>query len=199
MAHAAPLTILATAYWSPVDYLLAIQNAQTARLEWHEHYQKQSYRNRTTICGANGPEDLIVPIRLPHGTHTPIAEAQPDYSVPWPHQHLHAISSAYGKSPFYIHFFPQVQLLLTQQYPTLLQLNSSLLAFLCTHLHIQTPIDHTPYFQAHYPAPTLDLRYAIHPKHPRPCSLRYFQQFETRYGFLPNASALDLLFQRGEL
>lgn len=199
MTASAPLTILSTAYWPPVDYLLAIQSAQAVLLEEHEHYIKQSYRNRTIICGANGPENLIVPIVLPKGSHTPITQARIDYAIAWPRQHLQAITSAYGKSPFFIHFFPQVKQLLEPHYPTVLQLNQTILTFLLRHFDLSTPIKPTTSYQASYPAPTLDLRYTLHPKRPRPCPLRYFQQFEPRYDFLPNASALDLLFQRGEL
>jgi hypothetical protein len=32
-------------------------------LEAHEHYVKQTYRNRTSIYGANGKLDLVIPVQ----------------------------------------------------------------------------------------------------------------------------------------
>lgn len=49
-------------------------------------------------------------------------------------------------------------------------------------------------------AEPLDLREAIHPKHPRPTGFRpqpYYQVFAQRFGFIPNLSSVDLLFNMG--
>lgn len=46
----------------------------------------------------------------------------------------------------------------------------------------------------------LDLREAIHPKHPLPTGFRakpYYQVFAAHFGFLPNLSSVDLLFNMG--
>lgn len=49
-------------------------------------------------------------------------------------------------------------------------------------------------------AAPIDLREAIHPKHPRPTGFRarpYYQVFAGHFGFLPNLSSVDLLFNMG--
>jgi hypothetical protein len=69
---------------------------------------------------------------------------------------------------------------------------------MCELLDIHPTIHPTTEYTPHHPA---DFREVINPKHPgkdpdfipRP----YYQVYQQKYGFLPNLSILDLLFNMG--
>ena len=54
--------LLPSFYLAPVEYYAALLHAHSAQVEVHDHYQKQSYRNRCVIAGANGPMTLSIPV-----------------------------------------------------------------------------------------------------------------------------------------
>jgi len=54
--------LLPSFYLAPVEYYAALFHAHSAQVEVHDHYQKQSYRNRCVIAGANGPMTLSIPV-----------------------------------------------------------------------------------------------------------------------------------------
>ena len=192
--------VLTTAYMPPVDYVEAIASAELVLLEAHEHYQKQSYRNRAEVVGPNGVERLVVPVVRPGGVHTPIKEVAISYATRWVEQHLGALRACYGQSAFFIHYFPELERMVRQAWPSLWDLNLALLRFTLDRFGVRTPIRETEAFYPSYPASdVLDLRAAFHPKHPRADGKSYFQAFADRHGFIPNVSSVDLLFQEGEI
>ena len=94
-------TILTTAYLPNIQYMSKILNGMPFLIEIHDTYQKQSYRNRATILGANDPLDLVIPVKRPQGNHTKTCDVLLDYDTPWMQIHWKAIISAYKHSPFF--------------------------------------------------------------------------------------------------
>ena len=162
--------LVSSAYLPPVDYLLALAQCQHAYLEAHEHYQKQTYRNRCLIGTAQGTLSLVIPVIL------------------------HA---AYGKCPFFPHYIDGLTGILHQRYALLLGLNEALLTFLMGAFGLRTTVEHTTSYTPNPEPEVLDLRIAFHPKHPRPPVPEYYQPFDDRLSFMPNLSAVDLLFCEG--
>ena len=71
-------------------------------LEVSDNYQKQTYRNRTYIYGANGRQILTVPI-LHTGGETGrqlYKEVRVDNNVAWQKQHWKTLQTAYRTSPY---------------------------------------------------------------------------------------------------
>ena len=60
-------------YFPSIRYMAALMNDSSVNINLHCHYQKQTYRNRCKIYGANGPLNLTIPIR-----HTKSNEHQKD-------------------------------------------------------------------------------------------------------------------------
>ena len=58
---------LTSAYLAPVEYYSALAKADTVFLEHCEFYEKQSYRNRCNIAGANGQLALTIPVEKSKG------------------------------------------------------------------------------------------------------------------------------------
>src|SRR5512145_1659315 len=93
-----PSILLSTSYLPPLQYIAKFLSGFPALIEKHENYQKQSYRNRCYIYGANGRQCLVIPVKKLHGEKTPIKEVEIDYTSNWQKIHLKSIESAYRLS-----------------------------------------------------------------------------------------------------
>lgn len=185
-------------YLPPVQYFTVLAQVGTVYLEAQEHYQKRSYRNRAYLAGANGSMLLSVPLQKGKHQQMPIHKVAVDYSKPWFGEHWHSIKSAYGKSPFFEFYTEPLEAILRSRPDHLFDLNRILLLQLLKQLHLKVDVRETTEYGG-VPEGTLDLREAIHPKHPKLAfePLPYPQVFKERHGFLPNLSILDLLFCSG--
>ena len=172
--------LLTTAYLPPLPYLLACYAAEQLVLEGHEHYQKQSYRNRAEIATAQGKLSLVVPVKLPHGR-----------------LHLGALQAAYAKTPYYAHYIGGLEAIIRSRHARLLELNAQILQYLLQAFGLKRPIGYTEHYEPTPPLWYTDLRCAFHPKQPALPGPSYYQPFAERVGFIPNLSAVDLLFNEG--
>ncbi len=190
-------------YLPPVASLVAMAGADAVYLEACEHYAKGSWRNRCHLAAANGIQRLSIPLRKGKHQQMPIREVRIAYDEPWQAQHWQAIRSAYGKSPFFEHFAPDMEPLYQARADTLWEWNMSLLQFLFSCFGLRPNWQLTETWQQEAPPGITDLRNAIHPKKPLPDTLRnlphYPQVFEDKHGFLPNLSALDMLMCQGRM
>ena len=188
--------LLSTAYLPPVAWLSAIAHSGSALIEACESFQKQSYRNRCTICTADGPQILQVPIL--HSGSRLIRDIRIDYSKSWQHLHRHAISTAYGPSPFYQYYWDHLDAILSRNHEFLFDLNLEMTEKILELLHLRTPVALTADYEPN-PSGMVDLRSAISPKREPEGSpfKEYYQVFNSRLGFIPNLSIIDLLFCEG--
>ena len=196
--------LMATAYLPPVSYIAWIEHASKIQIEIYETYPKQTWRNRCTIAGANGPLDLSIPIEKPLGNHTPTGMVNTSLHTQWKNQHWRSILSAYRKSAFFIHYSEILEhhFLSTHAGSLLIDWNMSLLQSVLMAIGIKTPIQFSDeYVKA--PIGITDLRNALSPKKVEPAAhtdkifLPYFQGFSDKHGFLPNLSIIDVLFNLG--
>lgn len=169
-------------------------------LERHENYQKQTYRNRCYIYGANGLQALVIPVLKQ--THKGILDIRIDYKKKWQKIHWKSIESAYRLSPYFEYFAEDIAALYQKHVELLFEWNLLLLRIILTALDITTNIGFTKSFRASDDDPE-DLRYSIHPKKhsnkqdPSFKVIPYQQVFITKFGFIPNLSIIDLIFNEG--
>lgn len=194
---------MTTAYWPNQYYFYQVLNSAQILIEQHEHYQKQSYRNRCRILSANGVLDLSVPVKK-RGLKEYTRDVEINYQENWQNSHWRAITSAYRNSPFFEYFEPELSDFYTRQYPTLIGYNLAQLNFLLKILKQKKTVTFTTGYQKH-PINLIDTRELIHPKRQIPIEdklndllLRpYYQTFGTKFPFIPNLSILDLIFNTG--
>ncbi|MGE4586859.1 MAG: WbqC family protein [Mangrovibacterium sp.] len=194
--------LLSTAYLPPVQYLSKFLHYKTIRLEVRENFLKQTYRNRTLIAAANGPESLVIPVAKGRDAKHTIKDQRISYDTSWQHIHWHAIVSAYRSSPFFEILQDEFRPFYRKRYSFLFDFNLELLRLVLNILDITPDIRLTEDFEQ-VPDYCLNYREAIHPKPGKTAADKHFvpvpysQVFEDRLGFLPNLSVIDLLFNRG--
>lgn len=186
-------------YLPSLEYFCVLQQYDSIQLEKHEHYVKQSYRNRCYINTAQGPEMLVVPLTDKHGK-IPIKDVRIDYSSKWQNNQWRTIESAYRKAPYYEFYSEDIQKIIYHNYTFLFDLNLDLLSFCLKSIRHKPSLSVSVTYEKIPDVSFSDLRAVIHPKIPfteRPffLSVPYQQVFGNQ--FAANLSLIDLLFSEG--
>lgn len=194
--------LFTTAYLPPIQYMARLYAAQHVFIEQHDHYIKQTYRNRTVIATENGPLSLTIPILRTGKEKRPMRDLKISDHDRWAQMHWRAIVSAYDNSPYFMYYEEYFKPLYEHPTTYLLDFNHQLLETVCSLLNIKTEITYTTEYINETHHNFIDCRELIHPKNKiindkkfKPET--YHQVFEQRFGFLPNLSILDLLFNMG--
>jgi len=193
------MILLSTSYFPPISYISQIAKVDDVLIEVHENFQKQSYRNRCYIAGPNNKQMLSITVVRKSGNHTPIDKISFSEQYDWKKNHWNSIITAYNSSPFLLYYQDEIKDCLFAEYNSLLEMNTALLKLILELMQIKTSIEYTKSFNIET-TNIIDLRNTIHPKKPsiiKDIQKPYFQVFEDRYGFLPDLSILDLLFNMG--
>ncbi len=191
------MTILIEAQYLPsIAYFSAALQAGEIVIEKHEHFSKQSYRNRCYIQTSQRTEMLIVPITSKHGKVL-ITDVRIDYQQKWLTNHWRAIQSAYGKAPFFEFYADDLEKLLFKKFAHLYDLNLALLSMCLAWLKSGMVIKETLTYEEKAANDVIDLRSAITPKNSG--FLQSFFQpavYTQVFGndFVTNLSLIDLIF-----
>lgn len=194
---------LSSAYLAPVEYYSKLLNYDKIFIEQHDHYMKQTYRNRCTIAGPEGELALSIPTVKPEEPKCPMKDIRISDHGNWRHLHWNAIESAYNSTPFFEHYKDDFRPFYEKKYEFLTDFNEELCRLVCELIDIQPAIERTKEYKTDFAPNEIDFREAIHPKKdfhrtdPEFIPQPYYQVFEARHGFLPNLSIIDLLFNMG--
>lgn len=194
------IPILPVTYLGPVHYYARLLRHESAIIEQHEHYTRQTYRNRCVVLAANGLLSLTVPVEKSHSSL--IRDVKIAYDTPWQTLHWRSIVSAYQSSPYFEYYMDDFLSFYNQPHTFLFDFNLALTELVCQC--IDMPFSYT-LSQAYekLPASSPDFREIIHPKKdpviedPAFSPVPYRQLFTNKGGFLPNLSIIDLLFNKG--
>jgi hypothetical protein len=192
----------------------------------HVQYRNKGYQNRNRIKTNKGWQWLTVPII--HNWGQPINEVKiqnkEQNGIAWQEQHLRTLQVNYGKAPFYDKYIEAFEKIYRKQYELLVDLNLDLLNVLFDILEIHIKIEQTSKMtltqskteliieicknyradsylsggkgaaymdESLFPQNGIELLYNNY-EHPT-----YNQQF-MQFGFLPNMSVIDLIFNHGQ-
>jgi hypothetical protein len=197
-----PAVLLSSAYLAPLQYYTKLISYKHVYIEYCENYSKQSYRNRCTILSANGPLDLFIPILKDNKSKILTKEVRIDNSSRWKQMHIRAIESAYRSSPYFLYYADEFFEVYNKNHTFLVDLNNAFLKLTLGIFELDIDIQYTSDYKK-LPFAFNDFSDAIHPKSrmKKPdnhfLSKNYYQVFESRFGFLPNLSITDLLFNMG--
>ena len=207
--------LLSSTYFGPIQWYQKLNRYDECLIERHESFIKQTYRNRMLIPTTNGPLALTIPTN--HNTSLAMKDIRISDHANWRHVHWNALLSAYGESPFFEYYQDDIRPFYEKKYEFLFDFNMESTEKMIELLDIRPKISITnEYFLSeerkvmseefnsftkHKVESFKDFREAIRPKKPLPDaefeSKRYYQVYEQKFGFQPNMSILDLLFNEG--
>ena len=180
-----------SSYIPNVATLAVLAQYECIDIQTQAFYQKQTYRNRTQITGANGVLNLSIPIEKGvKGTRLIDQDVLISYDEMWQNNHWKSFVSAYQSSPFFEFYQDDFEAVFFKQQKKLFDFNMSILQLIMDWLELDTKIrisSEQPLFN-----PTGEALIsaknttAIHfPK--------YIQVFNSKLGFISNLNALDLI------
>lgn len=184
-------------YFSPISQYSAIVNSEDIIFEVEDNFQKQTYRNRCYIYGANGKQLLNIPVKHPKTKgRKKTKDTLVENEFPWQSQHLKSLQSAYRTSPFFEFYIDDLMPIFTKEYKFLTDVNIDTFSILMDALQLPSNYSKTTEYELH--PKEKDFRpLAIDKKGVEVKTPQYIQMFDDKHGFLPNLSMLDLLFMEG--
>ena len=188
-------TLLCSAYLPPVNFFTAIKSGGDILIEQYDNYCKQTYRNRCRIATAGGIQTLTIPVVKSDSPKQLMKDVRISDHGDWRRQHWNALESAYMNSPFFMYYQDDFRPFYERRIEFLIDFNTQLTELILKLAGMDKKIKLTE----SYSRPTQginDLRQLIDPQQTaqnRP----YWQVFKQKYGFQPNLSAVDLLFNMG--
>jgi hypothetical protein len=190
------IPVLEVHYLPSISYFSTIEKYGGCLIEQHEHYVKQTFRNRCYINTEHGKDVLIIPLTSKHGK-AGIREVRIDYSQKWVNNHWRSIVSAYGKAPFFKYYSDDLQKVLYKRFEYLYDLNFELLTMCLKWLRSNSTIQETLSYEKNLREEYFDLRSRINPKksdYVRSIyrSVPYHQVFGN--SFVEDLSIIDLIF-----
>jgi hypothetical protein len=194
--------LLSTAYFAPIKYFSKLAVYPEIFIEQHENFVKQTYRNRTVILGANGPISLIVPVEKGREQKIRIKDLRISYDEEWQRTHWRTIFSAYNSSPFFEYYADDLEPFFRKKCDFLFDLNLQITETIMEILEIEVDLKATEEFEL-IPENCLNYREKISPKAHRSANDSHFtaqeytQVFTEKFGFIPDLSILDVLFNEG--
>jgi hypothetical protein len=190
---------LTSAYLAPVEYYSAMAKADTVFLEHCEFYEKQSYRNRCNIAGANGQLALTIPVEKSKGSRMLTRDVRISEHSDWQLQHWRSIESAYNSTPFFEYYKDDLIPFYEKNWTFLWDFNTEIQTKMLELLDLQVDVQLTKEYKVDFDENVQDVRNSIHPKKETEVGSfkTYYQVFEQRFGFIPNLSSIDLLFNMG--
>ncbi len=185
-------------YAGNIQYFqLLMKHKDHILFDGNEHFVKQTYRNRTEIYGANGKLSLIIPLEK-RRERTPMKKVKIAYHENWQKHHFKSLSSAYRSSPYFEYYEQDFAPFYTEKkYEYLVDFNMDFLQTIFRLLNDNIDVNYTAEYKE---VEGLDLRSSLTPKTRLTAgfdSVKYTQVFESKEGFIPNLSILDLLFNEG--
>ncbi len=182
---------------SVIQYVL-LANSDDIVFEKCDNYQKQTYRNRCYIYGANGKQLLTVPILHSKGLgRQKTRDVKIDNSFGWQKHLIKSLESSYRSSPYFEYYEDDIIEIFNKKHTSLFDFNLYAHEVISQCLQLESRISFSESFIENLKDGT-DFRYLVEAKREPEYNLKkYTQVFESKHGFIANLSIFDLLFNEG--
>ncbi len=183
-------------YFSPIYQFKQLLQAEEVVFEVFDNYQKQSYRNRFHIYNSNGFLSLSIPIKHNNGQRLLTKEALIENDFDWQKNHFRSLKNSYQSSPYFEYYEDDIAPLYEKPQKYLLDFLFKTQELSLELLQADLPFSKSTSYQDY----TIeeDFRFMANAKLKQEFPFtKYKQVFETKHGFIPGLSILDLIFNEG--
>ena len=184
-------------YFPSIAQFVAIAKAESLTFEIHDNFQKQTYRNRTYIYGANGKLQLSVPVIHSHKERQLYKDVKISAKDNWQLVQWKSLESAYKTSPYFEFYEDDIRPLFQLKSDYIFDHNLKCFEIITACLQLEI----IPEFTSNFQKTTTDLtdyRSLSNARKEKDMRLQpYTQVFNTKHGYINNLSILDLLFNEG--
>ena len=184
-------------YFPNILQFTQIIKANNILFEVSDNYQKQTFRNRTYIYGANGKLGLFIPVIHTHKNRELFKDVKISYESNWMDLHLKSLQSAYRSSPYFEYFEDDFIKLYSEKEKFLADFNIKCIKLISNLLDLDLDFK----ISNEYVKKTndiIDLRDLSNARKEKKIETpKYIQVFESKHGYLNNLSILDLIFSEG--
>ena len=185
-------------YFPNIYQFTQIIKANNILFEVSDNYQKQTFRNRTYIYGANGKLGLFIPVIHTHKNRELFKDVKISYGSNWMDLHLKSLQSAYRSSPYFEYFEDDFIKLYSEKEKFLADFNIKCIKLISNLLDLDLDFK----ISNEYVEKTndiIDLRDLSNARKEKKIETpKYIQVFESKHGYLNNLSILDLIFSEGK-
>jgi len=163
-------------------------------VDLHEHYVKQSLRNRYELCGAQGRFHLGVPVLSQGGKKLTSSQIRVSNDEQWMRQHWRSIRTNYSSAPFFDHYADQFEALYCKEFDLLVDFCANAHDLICDILNLPNlSWEKGLRFSEEYiqSTPGVDLRRPT--KEGTGRTKPYIQVFSDRHDFQSDLSVIDVI------
>jgi len=189
--------LLHPTYFPNVAHFVAIVKSPSFVFEVCDNYQKQTFRNRCDIYGANGKLTLSIPVAYSQKQRQQYKDVTISSTDKWQTQHLKSLESAYRMSPFFEFYSDDLLPLFQTRFDKLLDFNLACFDAICHALEFEYSYTLSETYDNAVQRDK-DFRLLVNAKQQLGIQFKpYTQVFTQKHGYLNNLSILDLLFNEG--
>ena len=190
-------------YFGPISWYSRLLRTENWRIDDTEHYVKQTTRNHCLIATANGVQKLTVPVEKPSRNEDRGTRIEPlltrevrlsDHGK-WRTEHWNAICTAYGESPFFDYYADDLRPFFERRdWEFLFDYDMAIFEKMLELVGIAPKGQGVQEFRSSG-VQTIESSTVNSQLSTVNCQLggTYWQVYQTRHGFLPDLSILDLL------
>jgi hypothetical protein len=190
------MCLIYPSYFPNIASYIIITQHKNLCFEVNDNYQKQTYRNRCYLYGANGKMGLHIPVNYTQNKRQKTQDILIDNATPWKNVQWKSIESAYKTAPFFEFYEDELRPLFQKE-------DDLLLPFVleCIEaINLCLELDFNPATSKVFKKESTenDFRFLVNARKTVTIQTKpYIQVFQAKHGYISNLSILDLLFNMG--